>query len=54
MNLNTRDFQPKIFSIEERDDVEFDEFEGTGKYAEHFLRNLLSFHGDNSFFISVL
>ena len=36
--LNTRDFQPEMFSIEERDDIEFDELEGSGKCAEQFLK----------------
>ena len=36
--LNTRDFQPEMFSIEERDDIEFDELEGSGKRAEQFLK----------------
>ena len=44
-HLNTRDLQSEMFSIEERDDVEFDEFEGSGQCVEKFRKSFLSFHG---------
>ena len=34
LHLNTRDSQSEMFSIIERDDIEFNEFEGSGRYAE--------------------
>ena len=45
-----------MFSIEERNNVEFDEFEGSGKCLEQLKKSLLSFQGDlkDSFFDAVL
>ena len=36
--LSTRNFQSEMFSIEEKDDLEFDELEGSGKCPEQFLK----------------
>ena len=56
LHLGTRDLQPEMFSIDKREDVEFDEFEASGKHAEQFKESLSSFHGDlkDSFFDAVL
>ena len=56
LHLDTRDLLPEMFSIEERNNVEFDEFEGNGKCLEQLKKSLLSFQGDlkDSFFDAVL
>ena len=43
--ISTPEICPEMFSIKERDDVEFDEFEGSGKCVEKFRKSFLSFHG---------
>ena len=55
-HLDTRDLQPEMFLIDDRDDVEFDEFGETRKCSELFKKSLLSFDDDikDSFFNSVL
>ena len=55
-HLNNCDLQPKIFIIENRDEVEFDEFKEASKCSELSKKSPLSFHDNiqDSFFNSVL
>ena len=55
MFFGTEDTQPELFAPENRDDVEFDKFEGFEKSVKKFKDTLQNFkNSNNPFFDSVL